>query len=256
MLITTTADPAPHTELRALRLAEELGAKLVARSNRSLNQLMRTFNDPEIWIAGERDLRYKKGSDDFMFFHPSMAMIRVKRMLAGEPDTMLEAAGIEEGNSVMDCTMGLASDAVVFAAGVGEAGQVVALESERVPYMLAKEGLQTYECGFPLLEAAMRRVIPINSDHLAYLKEQPDNSADVVYFDPMFRRSAASSAIEPLRELANSAALRREAIEQAVRVARKSVVMKEHNRSGEFERLGFRPIHTAQTRITYGVIRL
>ena len=49
-----------------------------------------------------------------MEFHPSMGFVRLKRVLNGKPDPMLEASGMEEGDSVLDCTAGLGADALVF----------------------------------------------------------------------------------------------------------------------------------------------
>lgn len=253
MLVTTVVAATREVERRARGLAKECSAAYVARATNTLTQLLHRYRAEEIFIVGERELRYKHIAGDVIGFHPSMAMIRLKRLLRGERDAMLEAAQIAPGDRVIDCTMGLASDAIVFAAAVGSLGSVTALESERTLYLLVKDGLQHYECGFPELEAAMRRVNPILTDHLTFLRQQPDNSADVVYFDPMFRQAHESSAIDPLRRFANARALSEETIAEALRVARKTVVMKEHNRSGEFERLGFRPLSQAYPKITYGV---
>lgn len=253
MLVTTAAGSPGVTERHARALADELGARFAARDGRTLSHLMKTAGDPEIFVAYDKEVRFKHKDGPFLFFHPSMAMIRVKRLIAGEQDAMLNAGRVAPGDRVIDCTMGLASDAIVYSYAVGETGAVTAVESELIPFILAREGLLAYECGFPSLESAMRRIQPVHEDHLGYLRKQPDNSADIVYFDPMFRKAEAGSSIEPLRGMANPGALRPEAVEQAKRIARKTVVMKEHNRSGEFERLGFRPVHDKPI-ITYGVI--
>ncbi len=256
MLVTTTPRPDERLLEQAARLAEELAARRVDRSKHTLAALMKQSGDPYMLVAGREGLRLADCSGGEWFFHPSMATVRVKRLLAGSGDAMLAAAGVRPGDTVVDCTMGLATDAIVFAHAVGPSGRVTALESEPLPYVLAREGLSGYRCEPEPLEQAMRRVQPVLADHLSYLKSLPDRSADIVYFDPMFRKSAAGSAIEPLRGMANRAALQPEAVAEAMRVARRTVVMKEHNRSGEFERLGFRPVMSGQSKITYGVIAL
>ena len=86
----------------------------------------------------------------------------------------------------------------------------------------------------------MRRIEVRHSHHLDYLKSLPDQSVDIVYFDPMFREPITDSAsINPLRHYANGEPLDAESVREAIRVARKTVVMKEARSSGEFERLGF-----------------
>ncbi|MNI75326.1 hypothetical protein D3C73_1314660 [compost metagenome] len=89
------------------------------------------------------------------------------------------------------------------------------------------------------------------------LKQMPDKSADLIYFDPMFRDPIMeSSAISPLRMFANNSSLTGEVIAEAKRVARKSIVLKEKKGSGEFERLGFETVERSHTKIVYGVILL
>nr|WP_295971709.1 hypothetical protein [uncultured Bacillus sp.] len=43
-----------------------------------------------------------------IFFHPNLAMVRAKRMLNGQVDPLITAAGLKEGMSFLDCTLGLA----------------------------------------------------------------------------------------------------------------------------------------------------
>ena len=39
----------------------------------------------------------------------------------------------------------------------------------------------------------MDNITVINQDYLSFLKEQEDNSFDVIYFDPMFRHTLTDS---------------------------------------------------------------
>lgn len=96
-----------------------------------------------------------------------------------------------------------------------------------------------------------------NENHRSYLSSLPKKSVDIVYFDPMFRKPIhESSAIASLRTFANNHALELDVVEEAKRVARKSVVLKEHKESGEFERLGFERRHMNTSKIAYGVIKI
>jgi ubiquinone/menaquinone biosynthesis C-methylase UbiE len=186
-----------------------------------------------------------------------MASIRIKRMQNGETDTMIKLSSAAPGDSIIDCTAGLASDSIVFAHAAGERGNVVALESELVLHYLVKNGLAEYNTQNEQLAEAMRRVRLELADHGRYLRECPDNSADVVYFDPMFRKPIhESSAIGSIRSLANGGRIEEDTIRHAVRVARKTVLLKEHRDSGEFARLGFTTVHRTSTKIAYGVITI
>ena len=95
------------------------------------------------------------------------------------------------------------------------------------------------------------------TDHLDYLRSLPSGSRDIVYFDPMFRDPLHdSAAIGSLRDLANGSALSAESVEEAKRVARKTVVLKEKRGSTEFARLGFTELARGNAKTSYGVIRI
>ena len=80
----------------------------------------------------------------------------------------------------------------------------------------------------------------------------------MIYFDPMFRHPLEKSiSLSPLREVADMRALTRETIEEAKRVAKHRVVMKENARSAEFIRLGFeKVVGGTYSKVHYGVIEL
>jgi 16S rRNA (guanine1516-N2)-methyltransferase len=138
---------------------------------------------------------------------------------------------------------------------VGEKGRVVALESEPVIAAIAGHGLQTYRTGRKALNEAMRRVEIVQARYQTYLKQLEDQSFDVVMFDPMFRETVKqSSAMQMLKPLANPEPLDPESVAEAVRVARRAVLLKERPKSGEFERLGF-TIVKASSNYAWGVIR-
>jgi 16S rRNA G966 N2-methylase RsmD len=209
-------------------------------------------------LLTDRELRYYSFDDETaIFFHPSTAAIRIKRLIRGEADPLLSFMGIGEGDTVLDCTAGLASDSIVFSYAVGTAGQVIAIESEPILVLLLQEGLSQYESPVPALNEAMRRVQIKQADHYNFLQQMNDQSVDYIYLDPMFRSPVMeSSSMSPLREIANNHAIRLETIIEARRVARKKIIMKELKESSEFARLGFSRTYRSQTNIAYGVIEL
>ncbi|QGQ96718.1 SAM-dependent methyltransferase [Paenibacillus psychroresistens] len=259
MLVTTSYKPSNELAIKAQRIADQLGGgKYVLRRQFSLPALRKRYTETEIMLLTEREIRYYTSTDDSaIFFHPSTAAIRIKRLIRGEVDPLIAFAGISEGDSVLDCTAGLASDSIVFAYAVGATGSVVALESEPTLVMLLQEGLSCYESPIAEITEAMRRVKVEHADHYSYLQSLEAKSIDYIYFDPMFRTPVVdSSAISPLREIANMQAIQLETITEAKRVARKKIIMKELKDSTEFARLGFATTYRSQTNIAYGVIEL
>ncbi|AIQ13211.1 class I SAM-dependent methyltransferase [Paenibacillus durus] len=257
MIITTGDRPLTEVAARAERLAERLGVRYIARGNLSMNKLFSRYGGAEVLVVLLEGVRLLRPDRPQLQFHPSMGFVRAKRVLKGDGDPMLDSAGMAPGDSVLDCTAGLGSDALLFAVRGGERSCVTALESSLPLYALLAEGMANYTSGIEEVDAALRRINVVNSDHQSYLASLPDGSVDIVYFDPMFREPLEdSAAISPLRAYANSASLSQESVLAAVRVARKAVVLKEKRGSGEFSRLGFEEMLRPGAKTSYGVIRI
>lgn len=255
MLVTTTYDPTADMVNRSKQIADRLQGQWVPRLKNSITKLRVLYGKEAIMVVSEKDLKYYHMGETAAFFHPSTAMVRIKRLLSAETDILVKVSNVQQGDAVLDCTAGLASDAIVFSYIVGSQGKVTALESEAPLCLLLEEGLTRYLSHVPELIQAMRQIEMIHSDHLSYLKQLSDASYDVVYFDPMFRRPIKeSSSLSPIRDFANHHPITLEAIKEARRVARKTVVLKEHCDSQEFERLGFTTLFKSNTKIAYGVI--
>ncbi len=188
-----------------------------------------------------------------LFFHPSMALLRLVNIKRGSGDRFLEATRISEGDTVLDATMGLATDTLIASWAVGEKGKVIALETSPLIHLLVDDGLkrldsirpagitnQEKEEAWTILTQASARIETIRTHHTSYLREMPDFSIDIIYFDPMFRETVEkSAAIKPLKNWSSPEPLSVDTIKQAKRVARKRIILKERRESGEFERLGF-----------------
>lgn len=254
-IVTTERKCREESVALAQKLSAELHIDYVERHKESVGKLMEKHGVAAVLVAYPHELKLNSNAGE-MFFHPNMSQLRVKNLRKGEKDHMSEAMGLHEGMSVLDCTLGFGADAIVASFGVSETGRVVGVESSPLIAAVTGYGLQHFLPGNYPLYAAMRKIEVVNMDYLDYLREQPDNSYDVVYFDPMFRKPlTASSGISPLRGVANHAALSVEAVEEAMRVARSRVVMKEANGSSEFARLGFEQIMGGKySKVHYGVI--
>jgi len=257
VIVTTTQRPDRPTIERAVRLAAELGFEYKIRQNFTVRGMHQMWATENLLVAGPRDVRLLSGDQPPFFFHPSMALVRLKRLIGGGTDALVDVCGIGPGDRVLDCTAGLCADALVLSYAVGVKGEVVALEASPVLHAVIREGLQLYETGLPDVDAALRAITAVCAHHEEALKTMADNSFDVVYFDPMFEQPVtSSSSLAPLRSHAHMEPLSEEAVSEAVRVARRKVVLKDRRGSGQFSRLGFSPARVSASAVAYGVINV
>lgn len=255
LMITTGDAPAPGIVERAKRLALELGSPFIPRGDKGIAKLAAAHGAKDVLVLLQEGVRLIRPGETPLMFHPSMGFIRAKRVLKGEPDPMLTASRLEPGDVVLDCTAGLGTDSLLFSIGTGPTGRVTALESSFPVYALLTDGMRHYRSGNEAVDDALSRIQVKYGDHLGYLCSLPDRSVDIVYFDPMFREPVVdSSAISPLRSHANPDELHAAAVQEARRVARKTIILKEKRYSGEFARLGFRMEQRGTTKTVYGVI--
>ncbi|HEU4963962.1 MAG TPA: class I SAM-dependent methyltransferase [Bacilli bacterium] len=255
VLIVTTGHKERYEHVKlAHEYAAELGAAYIQRKDRSL-EMLRHDTGADIVLVCTDKAKLSIGDADF-FFHPSMANTRIKRLRKGENDIVIDRTGARPGDTVLDCTLGLGSDSIVFAHVVGDSGRVIGTEASPIIATLVRRGLQELVSDIKEVTAAMRRVEVVCADHLTYLRSLPDKSVDIVYFDPMFRKTVEDSVpIEPLRILGDDSPLTEEAIQEAKRVCRRRIVLKERWYSQEFARLGFQlPAKRASGSVHYGWI--
>jgi 16S rRNA (guanine1516-N2)-methyltransferase len=255
--VTTSGQPKLCMIERAQQLANRLQLPYVERAGKSMQSIRMQLDATDLIVISADKLEWLREGEPPLFFHPGMSYIRAKRLAQGEADPLLQAAEFIAGDSVLDCTAGMASDAIIFSYAGGSASHVVALESELPLYLTVSEGLKAYASSSELFNQAMRRIHMLHSSHLTYLRTLADRSVDIIYFDPMFRLPvAASSGIRPLRSFAEDGAIQDEAIVEALRVARKRVIMKERHGSEQFARFGFEVRARKGATTTYGVIHL
>ncbi len=235
----------------------ESGFPYIPRNRHSLEVLQQENQaDGVVVWSNEGPVLYSQG--DKFFFHPSMAKNRLAAYRKqGTDDPFVNACGIENGDKLLDCTLGLGADAIV-ASYFTPHGTVVGLESSTAIAPVVKWGMKLYNSQMSWLNEAVNRIKVINSEHYEFLAGLANKSFDIVYFDPMFRQPLLKSqAISPLRSLANPLPLDLAAIEQACRVAQKRVVIKERAEGTELQRLGCSTIISGKHRkIAFGVIRV
>jgi 16S rRNA (guanine1516-N2)-methyltransferase len=267
-LAVTTSSRAGASEIeRARKVASALNSPYIERHSRSVAGVARQWRGPggiEGVLVVESNRMTLVGLGESgplgprLFFHPGMAPGRIKRAAQGKHDHMLEAMGLGHGDRVLDCTLGLGSDAIVAAWAVGLSGKVVGIESSPALAEIVRAGLRDYDKADPDATDAMRRVEVVCAEHLMHLMSCPDRSYDVVYFDPMFREPVRlSPGIAGLRRWASHARLSGNAVREATRVARRRVVIKDRTDGSELDRLGVTArLGGRGSRVEYGVISL
>lgn len=120
MIITTGFDPIPQVVARARELADRTGCAYAPRAKFSMGKLVEHYGDEQILVVLQEAVRLITPGMPPMEFHPSMGFVRAKRILRGEPDPMIDAAGMLPGDSVLDCTAGLGADSLLFAVTGGD----------------------------------------------------------------------------------------------------------------------------------------
>ena len=257
IIVTTARKFSDDMKILAENTARKLDLKFVERKDFSTDSLKKIFGAENILIAKKNSLNLLTG-DGEIFFHPNTAHLRIKNLRNGEGDRLIDAGKISAGMKILDCTLGLGSDAIVESFVVGETGKVTALEINPVLAEIVRHGMQNFSADNEKVLQAMRRIEVITADYFDFLKNAAENSFDVVYFDPMFRHAITkSSGINPIRPIANKNPLTTAAVNEAVRVAKNFVVMKENSKSHEFERLGFKIADGGKySSISFGVISL
>ena len=256
-IVTTIREPNTATKSLAEEISLNLGANFVPRENFSLDKLKMLHRAENILLVKKNSLSIVNAEGE-LFFHPNTAHLRIKNLRGGQGDRLIDALKISEGSKILDCTLGLGSDAIVESFIVGASGKVVALEINPLIAEIVSYGLKTFSDDSPHILEAMRRVEVINTDCEEFLKTCQDKSFDAVYFDPMFRRPIQkSSGLNPIRPLADARPLTEEIILEARRVAKFRVVMKEHSGSSEFSRLGFKITDGGKySSVAFGVIEV
>jgi hypothetical protein len=257
MIVTTSSRPNAQLIQTAMEIAFELNGSYVKRSKQAVEYLKKNYQENTLVVGKNRLELHFLDQDNPLFFHPNSAMFRIKRLLKGEKDPFCEACNLQVGDSFLDCTLGLASDSIVASYVVGQDGIIKGIEESGSLAYIVKTGLQQWETGITAIDDAMKRIDVSSNDHLTFLKSCPDNSYDVVYFDPMFEETIEESiGILPLKNIANFTTLKKAAINEAKRVAKRRIVLKDNWRSSRFEEYGFIVSVRKSAKFHYGVIEI
>ncbi|WP_314049500.1 class I SAM-dependent methyltransferase [Abiotrophia defectiva] len=244
LIVTTAIDKEAKLVKRAQDLAQLYGGVYQDRGKRTMKQIYRQAEGT--LVLNKNELIYYDAEGQKLFFHPNTAWLRV---LNGR-DPLLEALACPAGASVLDATMGMASDSLVMQYF---GYQVTALESNPLVHLIVSDGLSRFVMEDSRFTQAMRDLVTFCQDHESYLAQVEDKSIDCVYFDPMFKVGIEESKnLDGIRLLANRQTLTEETLAQAKRVARHRIVVKAHYQDPIFEDLGLTRIKRPNTKFHYG----
>ncbi|MCM2674662.1 class I SAM-dependent methyltransferase [Alkalicoccobacillus plakortidis] len=253
--VTTARKRADKLEAPAKQVADDLQMPFRQRQDRSVEQLLAEWETDLLVVGSNRLSLYRQGQNVPFFYHPNAAQVRAKAYLKNGYDTFIETAALKTGESVLDCTLGLAADALMAKLAVGPSGRVTGVEANPIMAYIVKTGLRSWQDAHPSLLSAMRTIEVMTGHHFHLLKSLPDNSFDVVYFDPMFEVTIhASIGIQALKPFAHYEPLSQEIVQEALRVAKRRVVLKDHWQSSRFSELGFQVRKRRVAEFQYGMI--
>ena len=228
--VTCNKNDARRMKAVAKTWAAELQVPFVERyENGSLDAMLDDLQADALLIAGKKgpQLYSREG---MLLYHPGLGKVRWQRVVQRhENDNFLTAMDIRPGQRILDCTVGLAADALLASHAAGETGKVIGLEASLPLWFLTSRGVMLYKSKFPELVQDLQRIEIIHAEASAYLKAVPEDCFDVVYFDPMFRQPVRkSSEMVPLRPLAYDEPLSPATVDLALKVAPR-VVIKERS---------------------------
>ncbi len=221
MVITYSNKADKKLRQRALALAGKYQLDYVERKKQSIVRILADNHCEHCFVLKNNGLYLANAKSEFAW-HPNTALLKLKAKGEGK---LLKALALKPSDSVLDCTMGFASDSLVIASALCSGGKLVALESAKTIYILTREGLAN--TNYPEIKKLADRISLKHYNYSDFLEEQKADSFDVVYFDPMFEKNKHGSlALAELSAYANHQTISVKDIERALVIARKKVVIK------------------------------
>ncbi len=224
-IAVTTSRENQEVIKKAEEIARQLNLVYLPRKKRCIDSMRSEYGLSYLLVV-EKERVILQG-DTRVFWHPNMAVPRLKCLRQGKSDNMIEAMQLKPKDRLLDCTLGLAADALVAAYVVGIEGLVTGLEASKYLSFLTKWGMENYRGQNTHVRRLLKRITVLNVSYEEYLNTLPEGFYDVIYFDPMFNRGLKnSSGINAIRPLACYKPLSREIIDKALKATRRRVVVK------------------------------
>lgn len=247
-MVVTTAHKPDHQQInRAKSLSVQLGCKYIPRRHFR-------FIEDEVVIINERNGISAMKDGKHLFFHPSLAVLRKSNFELGQRDYLIESLSLKGNEKVLDCTLGLGSEAILIAHFLPE-GKVKCLESSKIVKMIVENGLQEENLPDWIVDASKR--IEISEGNYKEFIRKSREQFDCIYVDPMFEHpELKSAAMNSLRPFADYSGITNEDLEMMKKITKRIVVKARWNDS-IFEKYKFDKVTgSLKSNIGYGVIEL
>ena len=240
MIITTSQKASSAIKEETKELAKSLDLVYLNRQKRPISELL--LEDTPIAVVSKNR------------FHLSMAQLRILRLQRGDDDHLVNAIELlttESSNSIsiVDCTLGLGSDSIIMSYAFPNA-HVIGLEASYPIWLSTWFGLKHYTHEDMTVTNALRRIDARHDNFESFLQGLPNDSVDILYFDPMFE----VPQFKPLRGHTSEGRITDSVIQEARRVCRLGFIIKERPFSSVFK--DFPPstwVGGKYSRIGYGV---
>lgn len=244
IIVTTSVKTTDELIDLAKKHAANLELGFYYRNKKTIKELLKHFDG--VLVIYKNKISYFE-NDHELFFHLDTTALKLKNN-DNEPLTEL----IPYPSTVLDCTMGLASDSILLSY---YGNKVTALEKNKIIHYIVNNGLKNYSANNNKILSAMRSITTYNIDCIKFLKKCEDNSFDFIYFDPMFshniKESTNLSGIEALADFNFPTEL---FLEEARRVAKNKIIVKAHFKDNIFEKYNFKRLIRKNTKFHYGFI--
>lgn len=264
MNILTTAQKSNEAiQEEAKALASSMHMTYIKRGKTSIPALFSKYQCEYIAVLAGSGLTIHFPENQQHTFHLSMAQLRILRLQRGEGDHLINSVQTilnanhplgKEEFLFLDCTIGLGSDSIVVSYAFPQA-KIKGLEGSLPIWLATSYGLAHYSHNVKSVTDALRRIEVSHDTFETYVPNLPDDSIDIIYFDPMFEVPVEESPqFKPLRGHTMESHIDDKIMEEAMRVASCGVIIKERPFSSVFQKY---PPHKwvggKYSRIGYGV---
>ena len=254
-IITTSQKQAKALEGKARRVACVTGIPFHSRAARSVEELKSATGAARVLVFEKNGPALYTGEGKGHRFHLSMAHLRMLALSRGQGDYLVEAVGSEHLTSFLDCTAGLGGDSAVVSFAHPDCERAVALEAVAPLAYITNDGFRHFVHESECVTAALRKIQVAAVRYESFLRRCANDAFDVVYFDPMFSTPVSvSPQFLSLRGFLEETPLEDAQLDEALRVAKRRVVVKDRPFSALFRR---RPpdifVGGTYSRVTYGV---
>ena len=257
MIITTSQKASSEVKAETKELANSLDLIYKERHKKPISELL--LEDMPVAVVSKNQLTIHFNEEQEHRFHLSMAQLRILRLQRGDDDHLVNAIELlttESSNSIsiVDCTLGLGSDSIIMSYAFPNA-HIIGLEASYPIWLSTWFGLKHYTHEDMTVTNALRRIDARHDNFESFLQGLPNDSVDILYFDPMFEVPIEESPqFKPLRGHTSEGRITDSVIQDARRVCRLGFIIKERPFSSVFK--DFPPskwVGGKYSRIGYGV---